>query len=41
MIEDDGKPVGVAFDADRRGYAWFDPALARLQATADKAFPAR
>jgi dipeptidyl aminopeptidase/acylaminoacyl peptidase len=39
VIEDEGKPVGVAFDADRRGFAWFDPALARLQATADKAFP--
>ena len=35
----DGKVVGVSYDADRIGMAFFDGELARVQATVDKAFP--
>jgi dipeptidyl aminopeptidase/acylaminoacyl peptidase len=39
LVFDEGKAVGVAYDADRAGFAMFDPQLQRLQNTADKAFP--
>ena len=35
----DGKVVGVSYDADRLGVAFFDDPLARIQGTVDKAFP--
>lgn len=37
---DDGRPVGVAFEADRGGFGWFDEKLARLQRDVDAALPA-
>ena len=40
LVMDEGNAVGVVYDADRAGAAMFDPALARLQATVDAAFPA-
>ncbi len=39
LVASDGKVVGVRYDADRVGYAWFDPALARIQSAVDKALP--
>ena len=39
LVYSDGIPVGVRFDADRPGTAWFDEELARLQANVDSALP--
>ncbi len=36
---DEGRVVGVLFDADRGGAAWFDEALARIQRSVDAALP--
>jgi dipeptidyl aminopeptidase/acylaminoacyl peptidase len=39
ILSTDGSPVGVRFEADRHGVAWFDEGLARLQAIVDKGLP--
>ena len=39
LYDYDGKVVGVRYDADRFGVAFFDEPLARVQATVDKTFP--
>ena len=39
LVFDEGQPVGVRYDADREGYAWFDPAIAKLQDGIDRALP--
>ncbi|HZZ92081.1 MAG TPA: S9 family peptidase [Usitatibacter sp.] len=39
LVWDYGRPVGVSFDADREGVAYFDEQLARVQDMVDKAFP--
>jgi len=39
LIRDQGEPVGVEFDADREGAAWFDPQIAKVQDLVDKALP--
>lgn len=39
LIFDEGRPVGVAFEADRGGAAWFDEMLARTQRNVDTALP--
>lgn len=39
LIFSEGSPVGVSYEADRHGQAWFDEGLARLQASVDKALP--
>jgi dipeptidyl aminopeptidase/acylaminoacyl peptidase len=39
LVMDEGKPVGVRYDADRGGTAMFDEALERVQETVDKTFP--
>ena len=41
LITHEGQVLGVAFNADRRGAAWFDPQLARLQDAVDRALPGR
>jgi len=39
LITFEGKPLGVAFDADRHGSAWFDSELAGIQDAVDRALP--
>ena len=39
LITFEGKPLGVAFDADRHGSAWFDSELAGIQNAVDRALP--
>jgi dipeptidyl aminopeptidase/acylaminoacyl peptidase len=39
LIWDEGRPVGVRYEADRGGTAMFDELLARVQDTVDRAFP--
>jgi dipeptidyl aminopeptidase/acylaminoacyl peptidase len=39
LVSDEGKVVGVQYNADQPGEVMFDPELQRLQNTADKAFP--
>ena len=39
LYDYDGKVVGVSYDADRLGTAFFDEQLARVQAAVDKSFP--
>ncbi|HEX3098678.1 MAG TPA: S9 family peptidase [Usitatibacter sp.] len=39
LVRNEGKVVGVSFDADRHGTAMFDPQLARIQKAVDSAFP--
>ena len=39
VIRDEGRAVGVAYEADRGGFAYFDEGLARLQASIDRALP--
>jgi dipeptidyl aminopeptidase/acylaminoacyl peptidase len=41
LIEQQGRPYGVYFEADRGGSAYFDEGLARLQSLIDKALPNR
>jgi dipeptidyl aminopeptidase/acylaminoacyl peptidase len=38
-LDYDGKPVGLRFEADRGGAAWFDEELARVQKGVDVAMP--
>ena len=39
LVYDQGRPVGVRYEADRAGTAWFDDQLARIQNNIDKALP--
>jgi dipeptidyl aminopeptidase/acylaminoacyl peptidase len=39
LVTFEGQPVGVEYDADREGVAWFDAQLARIQAAVDAALP--
>lgn len=39
LVTDEGKVVGVRYDADRIGVAMFDEQLARIQKAVDSAFP--
>jgi len=39
LVRDEGRVVGVLYDADRIGVAMFDGELARIQKTVDEAFP--
>ena len=39
LIGEEGRAVGVAFEADRGGFAWFEAELARLQRNIDAALP--
>jgi dipeptidyl aminopeptidase/acylaminoacyl peptidase len=39
LVRDDGRPVGVRYEADRGGVAFFDEALARVQKAIDATFP--
>jgi dipeptidyl aminopeptidase/acylaminoacyl peptidase len=39
LVMDEGKVVGVSYDADRRGVAMFDPQLARIEKAVGGAFP--
>jgi dipeptidyl aminopeptidase/acylaminoacyl peptidase len=40
LVRLDGKVVGVNYEADKGGTAWFDEDLARIQAGIDRALPA-
>jgi len=39
LVRDQGRPVGVHFEAERGGVAYFDADLARLQSLVDRALP--
>jgi dipeptidyl aminopeptidase/acylaminoacyl peptidase len=39
LIRFEGRPLGVAYDADRHGVAWFDEELAGIQNGIDRALP--
>ena len=39
LIRESGRVVGVRYDADRPGHAWFDEELARVYRTVDASFP--
>ena len=39
VVLDYGKPVGISYDGDRPGFAWFDEELERIQGTVDNALP--
>jgi len=39
LIMDDGVPVGISYNADRPGFAWFDEELERIQTAVDGALP--
>jgi dipeptidyl aminopeptidase/acylaminoacyl peptidase len=39
FVEDNGEVLGVAYNGDYPGVAWFDEKMAKVQGIADKAFP--
>ena len=39
LVFDKGVPVGISYEADRPGFAWFDEELERIQSTVDTVFP--
>ena len=41
LVFSEGKPVGVFYNADRVGHAWFDPDIGRVQRAIDAAMPDR
>jgi dipeptidyl aminopeptidase/acylaminoacyl peptidase len=39
IVSDNGEAVGIYYNADRPGFAWFDEELARVHRTVEGAFP--